>query len=583
MSVGVIKAPDRATVYAERVAAGDVVAGLPHIQACERHLKDLSRQGQKDFPFVWNPARSEDILNFAETLTIVEGREPKPVKLYDCQCFDLGVPMGWFNPAGNRRFRRKYKSVAKQNGKTFENGIIGPYLAAFGGYRFGKLVTVATSKKQARLAWEEMNRFIIADEDLQDYFDIKDYKSLITAVNTGCTIEALSKEAGLEEGFRSIFASIDEIHQHKDNQIYKKIYNGQRSLPEALISMITTRGDALNTFCYEFDSLCLSVLAGSTSAEDLFADIYSLDENDNIFDPKHFLKTNPILCSSEWGMETMLSDAKTAESMGGADLADFTVKCQNRWLENRNLQFATTAMLKKSRVSRKLSDYAGRGAYVGIDLSSGGDLTTIALEFEEPDDAFYTWSMSFMPRGRLIEHIKSDTAPYDLWEQAGLIIVTGGESDYKNDYGFIVATLKRVIADYGVKLLGIGYDPHNADGFLKDLEGFGVPLWEITQSARFLSQGTEDVQLLMESNKYHYDKANELLTWSLRNAKVVPNSFGEIKVDKNPRARTRRIDPVDALIDAHIARMKQTQPGFDFDGTMQAYLEKMGWAKKEDT
>jgi len=582
MSAKVVKEPDRATAYAEKVASGDVIAGLPHIQACQRHLKDLSRQGTKDFPFVWKPERGEDILNFAETLTIVEGREPKPVKLYDCQCFDLGVPMGWVSPDGNRRFRRKYKSVAKQNGKTFENGIIGPYLAAFGGYRFGKLVTVATSKKQARLAWEEMSRFIIADEDLQDYFDIKDYKSLITAVNTGCTIEALSQEAGLEEGFRSIFASVDEIHQHKTNQIYKKIYNGQRSLAEALISMITTRGDELNTFCYEFDSMCLAVLAGGLSAEDLFADIYSLDENDNIFDPRHFLKTNPVLCSTEWGMETMLSDAKTAETMGGADLADFIVKCQNRWLENKNLQFATSAMLTKSRVERGISLYAGQPAYVGIDLSSGGDLTTISLEFEEPNDAFYTWSMSFMPRGRLSEHIKSDTAPYDLWEQAALIRVTGGESDFKNDYSFIIEELKRIITEYNVTLLGIGYDPHNADVFLKDLECFGVPLLEITQSARFLSQGTEDVQLLMESGKYHFDKANELLYLSFRNAKIVRNSFKEIKVDKNPLARTKRIDPVDACINAHIARMKLAEPGLDLNKAMEDYLAKMGWSEKKE-
>jgi hypothetical protein len=31
---------DRATKYAESVVIGDVVAGKPHIQACQRHLND---------------------------------------------------------------------------------------------------------------------------------------------------------------------------------------------------------------------------------------------------------------------------------------------------------------------------------------------------------------------------------------------------------------------------------------------------------------------------------------------------------------------------------------------------------------
>lgn len=166
--------PDRATAYAEKVAIGDVAACLPHRQACERHLKDLDRQDTKDFPYIWKPDRSEDILDFAETLTILEGNEPKPVHLYGCQDFDLGVPMGWLNREGRRRFRRIYESMARQNGKTFKNGIRGTYLAGFSGYRYGKLFTVATKKRQARLAWEEIAKFIMADEDLLDCFMIQD-------------------------------------------------------------------------------------------------------------------------------------------------------------------------------------------------------------------------------------------------------------------------------------------------------------------------------------------------------------------------------------------------------------------------
>lgn len=106
--------------------------------------------------------------------------------------------------------------MARQNGKTFENGIMGTYIAGFGGYNYGKLFTAATKKRQSRLAWEEMSKFINTDPDLKEYFDVKDYKSMIEALSTHCTIEALSREGGLEDGFRSIYASVDEIHQHKN-------------------------------------------------------------------------------------------------------------------------------------------------------------------------------------------------------------------------------------------------------------------------------------------------------------------------------------------------------------------------------
>ena len=128
--------------------------------------------------------------------------------------------------------RNSPQTKGRQNGKTFENGIIGTYIGNFCGYNYGKLFTVATKKRQARLAWEEMAKFIKVDKDLQDMFDVKDYKSLIVCNLTNSTIEALSKEAGLDDGFRSIFSSIDEIHQHKDNRIYKAIYNGTGALDE---------------------------------------------------------------------------------------------------------------------------------------------------------------------------------------------------------------------------------------------------------------------------------------------------------------------------------------------------------------
>lgn len=151
-----MRVQDRATLHAERVVFGQEPSCLTHRMACERHLNEIAKQGTKEFPFVWCPEKSEKILRYAEMLTIAEGAQPRPVRLHDFQCFDLGVPFGWVHAeTGFRRIRRKYKSVARQNGKTFENGITGSYIANWGGYNFGKLFTAATKKRQARIAWKK--------------------------------------------------------------------------------------------------------------------------------------------------------------------------------------------------------------------------------------------------------------------------------------------------------------------------------------------------------------------------------------------------------------------------------------------
>ena len=575
-----MRVQDRATLHAERVVSGQEPSCLTHRLACERHLNELAKQGTKEFPYIWRPEKSEKILRYAEMLTIAEGAQPRPVKLHDFQYFDLGVPFGWIHAeTGFRRIRRKYKSVARQNGKTFENGITGSFIANWGGYNFGKLFTAATKKRQARIAWEEIQKFILIDKDLQALFDVKDYKSLIIAKRTGCTIEALSRESGLDDGFRAIFCSVDEIHQHKDNGIYKALYNGQASLNEALISMITTRGKSLNSFCREMDDYCLQILAGTAEADDFFVDIYTLDKEDDPFDENVWFKANPHLVTVPSALEQLRRDAQTAKQMGGFEMSDYMTKRQNLWYEYGDTQYITPNEWKLGRTELTIENMRGRRCFAGLDLSSGGDLTSLALLFPLDDGKIYVWSHSYIPAKRLEEHIITDTAPYDVWAKSGLLTPSDAVGGLKNDYLQIVADLKELQEKFEINIACIGYDPHNADAFLEELDTLGAPLLEVKQSARFLSDTTVDFALEVKAGNVLYDQRNALMSWSIVNAKKTKNSFGEIKVDKEVNARHARIDVVDAIIDAHLVYRKSSKEETpNYETVVEDYLKKMGWA-----
>lgn len=585
---------DRVTEYAEKVCSGQVISGKFHKLACERHLHDLKKQNSEEFPYYWDTEASERVLNYAETLTIIEGDAPKQLKLLDCQAFDIGCTFGWKKTVNQkRRFRRRYKSVSRQQGKSLENGIMGTYIAGFSGYQYGKLFTAAPKKRQSRIAWEEMMKFIRSDADLGELFQIKEYKSLIKALETNCTIEALSRESGLDDGFRGLMISLDEIHQMKDNSIYKAMYNGTRSLPETLISMITTRGKRLNSFCFEMDKYARDVLMHLSTAEDFFADIYCLDDDDDIWDERNWEKACPFTCADNERMNILRQDAQTAKDMGGSELADFLCKSLNLWVKNTNDQFINPEAWQACGSDRTIFDIAQihRECYVGIDLSSGGDLTSIVLLFpmesrcyiySHMESRYYIYSHSFMPRGRMMEHVETDLAPYDLWEQLGLLTVTGGEMDFLNDYKFIINHLKELRNRFNLEFLGIGIDPHNAAGVMEDLEEFGCPVVTITQSARNLNDATCAVQLQTKGRKFEFDRKNELLTWSMVNAAVVANSFGEIKVDKKRRnghkEEYKRIDPVDAVIDAYaMMLLNQTSEIVNLDNSLEEYIKMMGW------
>ena len=135
--------------------------------------------------------------------------------------------------------------------------------------------------------------------------------------------------------------------------------------------------------------------------------------------------------------------------------------------------------------------------------------------------------------------------------------------------------MRKLRDEYDLRFKGIGIDPHNADGILADLEDFGVPVTLITQSCRNLNDATVDLQLSIKSENVEYNRHNELMTWSFINAVLVKNSFDEVKVDKKDNARNRRIDPVDACIDAHFLELKYRTT--DLNDVMDDYLSSMGW------
>ena len=188
------------------------------------------------------------------------------------------------------------------------------------------------------------------------------------------------------------------------------------------------------------------------------------------------------------------------------------------------------------------------------------------------DKKYFIHSHSFIPKMRVEEHIKTDRVPYDLWIKKGLLTVTETIGGIKTDYKYILRYLNDIICKYDLKVEQIGYDPRNADTFLVDLEEIGDCV-EIYQSARSLNDATEDFRLEIKAGNIEYNKENELLTWSIINAKVVYN--GEfIKIDKNKSHQ--RIDPIDAIIDAYKLAFKDTSL-IDYNELTNEYLNMMGW------
>lgn len=572
---------DRVTKFAKANVKNKKDFGEDARLAFKRHIDDLARskKNDPDFPYRFDEEKAEDIIELANKLTIAEGEGNEQFTCAGFQEFILGSLFGWVHKeTGKRRFTDSYVQVARQQGKSVLNAILGIKCCNFDNYNYGQIYCTATKADQARIVLKEIIKFINADNDLKELFDIKDYKSEITGKITSTVIRALGRDTHTIDGFRPYLGIVDEYHAHKDNQMYKLLKGGTRKLKQSLISVITTAGFNLNAPCYDLYKYCRRVLRGIDVNERQFIYIAQMDEKDDIWDPANWIKCCPLTGKDPELVAAMQEDARKAQSMGGAELRDFLTKALNIWVTNAETAFLDLAEWEKCGSERDLSDFAGKQVIVGLDLSSGGDLTSYCLEFpyedeETGDRKYFLYSHSFMPSHRLQEHMDlEDNAPYVIWQQQGLLTVTTAAGGIKTDYKTILSSLHDIVDKYQLDVMAIGYDPHNASAFLLDLEDFGCDLIEIKQSARSLNDATIDFQLEVKAHNMEYNKGNVLLTRSMNDAILSePNSFGEIKIDK--MLQKNRIDPCDAAICAHKIAMGADLETVDINDAVGAFLE----------
>ena len=567
---------DLTTEYAKKIISGKKICGRAEYLACKRHLNDMEN---KNFEYIFDVKQAERHIAIANTLTIGEG-SPKPLKTRGFQNFIIGSLFGWRKKRSKlRRFREGYIQMGRQNGKSFIAGELCNDFATFGGYNYGRIFCTATKQDQANIVWEDVQKFIESDSDLAELYTIRKYDHVITSCITGTVIKAIGRDTKSADGFRTILAIVDEYHAHPTNQMYKLVNDGQILVDNALTLAITTAGFNLNGPCYEQYQYCKKVLTGNVKKESLFIYIAEMDQDDDIWLPENWAKANPLYLWNDDDtinkqmVARMAEKAIDAKEKQGNELVNFQTKSLNRWVTYTGGALLDLECWKRCGANKKISDMEGKECFLGIDLSSGGDLTSIALLFPLEQSRIYLYSHSYMPELRLAEHIQSDDAPYGMWKNAGLLTLTSGMYGIKTDYKHIISELNNMINKYHLKIIGCGYDAHNASAFLEDLEQIlDCDLTEIKQSARSLNDVTKDFQLSVKSGQVIYDKQNALMTWSAVNAIIsAPNSFGEIKIDK--MTQTNRIDCVDAIIDAWKVWFSQKSDTVDGHAALAEWLE----------
>ncbi len=569
--------------YCHDCISGVIPSGKKHVWACERFLRDLERIGTPEFPYIWDEQRADKIVKWFALLKHTKGAlAGTPIILTPWQKFRECQIYGWIHrETGRRRFRKAFTEVARKNAKSqmeagealYELGITSSQ-----NHEVNEIYTAGVKRDQSKIVFDECD-LMTKGTLIRSKFNFK--RDCIEHLKTGSFIKALSKEDGKSgDGTNPAFLIIDEYHQHPTTDFYDLALGSNTKEP--LLSIITTAGKDLTYPCYtqEYD-YCSKLLDPSVDVhnDEYFVDICEADPGDDIGSEDTWKKANPIRGYFAEGLQKIKGDYEVAKQIPEKMIA-FLTKVLNMWVQAKDNGYMDMAKWKACEVKELPIDVTGRPVYVGFDVSSKIDLTSVAfiIPYQSTDlDAqgklvvkYVMWTHSFIPTAdKLREHIIKDKMPYDAWERLGYLTLTNTPIV---DQNFVMKYILDECEKYNLDIQCLCFDPANASKLMTDLSDQGYTVEEVFQSHKSLNESTQGFREQVFAGNVAYTH-NPLLNYAMSNA-VIRTNNGLIKIDKD--ATTKRIDPIDATLAAFKLALYHDFEAENINDYVAKFLEGIG-------
>lgn len=552
---------DPGTKYAFDVLDGKIIAGYETKLGCFRHLRDLQRQNTKGFPFHYDVKAADRLLKFASICPNVD--TGKPTKLMPWEAFIFCLMSGWRDKDNNKRFTRVIVSVARGQGKTYLMAILIAYsffVESLGLENQDYLVASINYKQTMKIFGyiKSMMRKVIEIEPfatLAKESGLQLQSEQIIEKNTNNVLRAISHEAGQYDSYHFKTAVFDEIGEITTRKNISKIISGQVKVKNHQFVQISTAYPDPTVPFHEDEKMVIQAMEQDfkREADSYLGLIWSQDSSKEVYDPKTWVKSNPLLDLKEQKETLMkgLRDKRDNDLLTG-NLADFENKNLNLWLKQ-----STASYLNLKDVEDSIDDdfkIDGCQCYIGFDYSMFSDNTALGFVFPYTDEnGHHKWHIaqhSFIPwqqAGSIEAKEKQDGIAYREFPKYCTITAhPHGIINPEQVYDWLLD----FVAKHHLKVIFFGYDRFGSYQVKNITESLNSNtdwlIQDIAQRTSELANPTKFLQEAFQTGKItRFDDPIE--EKALLNAVIKEDKIG-IQVDKNKA--TLKIDVVDALIDA---------------------------------
>jgi phage terminase large subunit-like protein len=439
---------DRVTRWAKEVVSGEFLAGPDIRNACKRHLKDLETGHERGLYFDLDAA-NRAISFFPKVLRLSGGdHEGKPFQLLDWQAFIVGSLFGWKDADNTRRFRMCYVESGKGSGKSPLAGGIGLYGLVADGEASAEVYAAATKKDQAMILFRDAVSMVNQSPQLSSRLKKSGTGQSVwnlAYIAKNSFFRPISSDNG-QSGPRPHMALIDEVHEHKNNNVVEMMRAGTKGRKQALIFMITNSGHDRTSVCYSYHEYGKSICTGTKEDDSFFAFICSLDEGDDpINDESCWPKANPSLghTFTHKYLREQVTQAK------GMPAKESIVRRLNfcQWVDSAS-PWLSADTWTDCEDDIDINELIGEECYGGLDLSGTRDLTALGLYFPRIKTLLVEF---WTPKDTLLDRERTDNVPYTAWLTQGFIQAPPGHAV---DYSFVAERIADLSAQFDIKCIG---------------------------------------------------------------------------------------------------------------------------------
>jgi phage terminase large subunit-like protein len=460
----------------------------------------------------------------------------KPFELLPWQRDLLGALLCWKRPDGTRRFRKAYIEVPRKNGKSTLLAGLAIYMLMCDNEQGAEVYCAASARDQAAIVGDACRAMVQGNPVLAARVDV--FRNVITFGTS--KLEILSSDAGTKHGKNASTVIFDEVHTFPNRDLYDALVTSMGARQQPLEVSITTAGHDRNSLCWELHNYAEKVRDGLIDDHAFFPAVFSAPVDADWKSPKVWRKANPSLGITVTEAYLKAECDKARELPAYETTFRQLYLCQ--WTESKRAWISSDAWKACASSAADPTLLAGRECWGGLDLSTTTDLSSLSLVFPLADGSVDVLSWSWCPERGIRIRSRTDRAPYDVWAARGELIPTPGDVV---DYDFIAEKIRDVCKTYNVKALG--FDPWNATQLSTQLYGEGVPMLEVRQGYRTLSEPSKKLEALVVSRKIRHPDS-QLLNWAISNVVCDQDPAGNLKPSK--ASSTERIDPAAALVTA---------------------------------